>query len=63
VDKILITGGGAITPGFQEYIQQNVGVETLIANPFINLEGDVIKKIPKPEASSITTAIGLALKK
>lgn len=63
IDKILLTGGGAITPGFKEYIQQNVGVETTIANPFINLSGEVIQKIPQAEASSIVTAVGLALKR
>jgi type IV pilus assembly protein PilM len=63
VDKILLTGGGAVTPGFQEYIQQNAGVETTIANPFINLKGEVIQKIPQAESSSIVTAIGLALKR
>ncbi len=63
IDKILLTGGGAITPGLEDYIKQNVGVETSIANPFINLSGDTIQNIPQPEASSIVTAIGLALKR
>jgi type IV pilus assembly protein PilM len=63
IDKILLTGGGAITPGFKEYIKQNVGVETEIANPFINLTGEVVQKIPQAEAESIVTAVGLALKR
>ena len=63
IDKILLTGGGAITPGLEDYIKQNVGVETSIANPFINLSGETIQNIPQPEASSIVTAIGLALKR
>lgn len=63
VDKILLTGGGAITPGFQEYIKQNVGIETEIANPFINLSDRVTQKIPQAEACSIVTAVGLALKR
>ena len=63
LDKILLTGGGAITPGFQEYIEQNVGVKTVIADPFINLKKEGIEKIPKTEISTIATAIGLALKK
>ncbi|MCX6811584.1 MAG: type IV pilus assembly protein PilM [Candidatus Berkelbacteria bacterium] len=63
IDKIIMTGGGSITPGFQEYIKQNVGIETTIANPFINLRGEVVQKIPQAEACSIVTAIGLALKR
>jgi type IV pilus assembly protein PilM len=63
IDKILLTGGGAITPGFKEYIKQNIGVETEIANPFINLNGEAIQKIPQAEACSIVTAVGLALKR
>lgn len=63
IDKILLTGGGAITPGFQEYIKQNVGIETEIANPFINLKGEVIEKISQTEVPTIATAIGLALKR
>lgn len=63
LDKILLTGGGAITPGFQEYIEQNVGVKTVVADPFINLKGEVVEKIPQAEVPAIATAVGLALKK
>lgn len=63
VDKILLTGGGATTPGLKEYIEQNTRVKTMIANPFINLEGELTQKIPKLESTTMATAIGLALKR
>jgi type IV pilus assembly protein PilM len=63
VEKILITGGGAITPGLKEYLKENTGVDTEIAYPLINVKGDMDKKISLSEASSIVTAIGLALKR
>jgi len=64
VSKILLAGGGSITPGIQEYVSDSIKIETEIANPFINLrENDLIKKIPKEEAVTLTTSIGLALRK
>lgn len=63
VEKILLTGGGSNAPGLKDYIKENVGIETIMADPFINMTGEVIKSIPKPEASSIVTALGMALKR
>lgn len=63
IDKILLTGGGAVTPGLKEYIEQNTRVETMVANPFINLEGELAQKIPKEESTTMATAVGLALKR
>lgn len=63
IDKILLTGGGAITPGFQEYIEQNTKVKTTIANPFLNFDGELEQKIPELESTTMATAIGLALKR
>lgn len=63
IDKILLTGGGAITPGFQEYVEQNIKIKTAVANPFLNLDGELAQKIPELESSTMATAIGLALKR
>lgn len=63
IDGILLTGGGAITPGLKDYIQENTNIATQIADPFINIKSDIAKEIPKGETSSLVTAIGLALRR
>lgn len=62
VTQILLTGGGASLPGIDLFLVQNLGIETVIANPWKLLN---IQKVPDPVAklgAEYAVAIGLALK-
>ena len=60
--QILLTGGGANLPGLAVYFAQNIGIETLIANPWEMLQ---VQKVPADVLARgplFTIALGLALK-
>lgn len=62
ISQILLTGGSAALPGLPAYFAQEIGIETLIANPWKmlnvkNVPEDILEKGP-----SYAVALGLALK-
>jgi len=66
VEKIVLSGGGAKTPGITELISKNTGIETEIINPFRNViipekkfDLEYIREI----APMAAVAVGLALRK
>lgn len=62
ISQILLSGGGALLPGIDLYFAQNIGLETVIANPWKLLN---IQKVPNeilPHGPEYSVAIGLALK-
>jgi len=62
ISQILLTGGAAALPGIDVYFVQNIGVETVIANPWKILN---IQKVPEnilSQGLEYAVAIGLALK-
>lgn len=62
ISQILLTGGGANLPGLGLYFAQNIGIETLIANPWQMLN---VKNVPQDIESvgaEYSIALGLALK-
>lgn len=62
ITQILLTGGGASLPGIDLFLVQNLGIETVIANPWKILN---IQKVPDAVSkfgSEYAVAIGLALK-
>lgn len=62
ITQILLTGGGASLPGIDLFLVQNLGIETVIANPWKLLN---IQKVPEPVSklgAEYAVAIGLALK-
>lgn len=64
VDLVVLAGGCASIPGVDELIQERLGVDTLVANPFANMS--VSSKV-KPQALSndapaLMIACGLALR-
>jgi len=62
ISQILLTGGGANLPGIDLFFVQNIGIETVIANPWKMLN---IQKVPEniqAHGSEYAVAIGLALK-
>lgn len=61
--KYVISGDGALLPGLQGYLASALGVEAVVADPFVNINvpdkfGPIIQK-NKP---SYSVAVGLALK-
>ena len=61
IAEIRICGGGALTPKIADYVHQNVGKKTIIANPFINLNPGG-PSLPQEQILRLTTAVGLALR-
>lgn len=62
ITQLLLTGGTALLPGIDSYFVQNLGLETIIGNPWKMLN---IKGVPleiEPRGPEFAVAIGLALK-
>lgn len=62
LSQVLITGGSASMPGMVLYFAQNIGVETVIANPWRALGIQNVPKEVDARGPEYTVAIGLALK-
>jgi type IV pilus assembly protein PilM len=58
--KIFLTGGGAYTPGLDEFISQKLNIDTAIFEPLENMEvkNDLSLQLP----SQFATAIGLSIR-
>lgn len=62
ISQILLTGGSASLPGLAVYFAQNLGIESVLANPWKMLN---IQKVPQQieaRGPEFSVAIGLALK-
>lgn len=63
IQKIVLSGDCAVIPDFAAFIQQEIGINTILADPFTNmtihahLDGVTIRK----NASTLMLSIGLAL--
>jgi type IV pilus assembly protein PilM len=64
VDHVVLAGGSASIPGVDELIQERLGVETSIANPFasMSLSARVKPQILSNDAPALLIACGLALR-
>lgn len=64
VGGIMLSGYGAIVPGFPEYVSSKVGVPSAIANPWQKVRvSQTDQQQLAPVASQFATAIGLAQRK
>lgn len=64
VGGIMLSGYGAIVPGFPEYVSSKVGVPSAIANPWQKVRvSQADQQQLAPVASQFATAIGLAQRK
>lgn len=65
VKRVILAGGSAGLPGLVPFLAQRMNLEIQVADPFVNLEVDeeVLKKLPSGSPPFYATAIGLALKK
>lgn len=64
VEHILLAGGCASIPGIDRYVEEALGIPTLIANPFVNmtLSPRVKPQTLSNDAPALMTACGLALR-
>lgn len=62
ITQILFTGGSANLPGLGVYFAQNIGVETVIANPWKMLNIQAVPEQIEAEGPAYSVAVGLALK-
>lgn len=62
ITQILLSGGSAMMPGIDLFFAQNIGIETVTANPWkiFNIQG--VPKNLEARGPEFTVAIGLALK-
>ncbi len=61
IKSVVVTGGSANVPGLINYLNQNLGLELSVMNPWTNLKLKHLKPPPGLESSLYSTAIGLAL--
>lgn len=64
IDQIILAGGSASIPGADELIEQTLGIETVIANPFadMSLASRVKPQTLSNDAPALMIACGLALR-
>ena len=61
VDRIVLTGGGAMTEGIDNFIQDTLGIPTEKWNPLDN--NKFVGYVNKPQGFFLPVALGLALEK
>ncbi len=63
VSKIILAGGGALTPNLEEYFSEQLGIKTIIADPFLDIVcPPSLSEILKKMGPSYSIAVGSALK-
>jgi len=62
ISQMLLTGGGASLPGLAVYFAQNLGFESVLANPWSMLNIQGVPQQVKTHGQEYTVAVGLALK-
>jgi len=64
IDQIVLAGGSASIPGVDSLIQEQLGIDTLIANPFANmsLASRIKTQSLSNDAPALMIACGLALR-
>ncbi len=64
VDMVILAGGSASIPGVAELIQERLGIETIVANPFasMSLSSQVKPQSLSNDAPALLIACGLALR-
>lgn len=64
IDKVILTGGSALTLNMREYLSDNLGKEVMVGDPWkkINIAGFYFKKSLSFEPIFFSSAIGTALR-
>ncbi len=65
IHHIVLAGGSAAIPGVDEAVSKRVQVNTIIANPFVNMQvsGKIKAKALTQDAPSLMVACGLAMRR
>jgi type IV pilus assembly protein PilM len=65
IHHIVLSGGSAAIPGVEEAVSKRVQVNTIIANPFVNMQvsGKIKAKSLTQDAPSLMVACGLAMRR
>jgi type IV pilus assembly protein PilM len=65
IHHIVLSGGSAAIPGVDEAVSKRVQVNTIIANPFVNMQvsGKIKAKSLTQDAPSLMVACGLAMRR
>ena len=65
VDHILLAGGSAVIPGLEEVVSTRTQVETMIANPFAQMQTSPRIQLKRLvlDAPSLIVACGLAMRR
>lgn len=62
VEKVLLTGGVALMPGFTEYLEKQLNMKVMVGDPWVNIVyPDVLKPLVDEIGSRFGISIGLAL--
>lgn len=60
VESIYLSGGGSLIPGISDYLAKNLGIQTILFNPFARIDTSTVKgEIKNPGLYAV--AVGLAL--
>ena len=65
IKKIILCGGGAVLPGFVNFISTEINLPVELGNPWVNILPDPLREIPGityKESLKYTVALGLALR-
>ena len=62
ISQLLLTGGGSTLPGLGVYFAQNLGLESVLANPWTMLNIQGVPQTVEQQGPEYTVAVGLALK-
>ncbi|PKM11830.1 MAG: pilus assembly protein PilM [Gammaproteobacteria bacterium HGW-Gammaproteobacteria-3] len=64
IDGVILAGGCASIPGIEKQVENNIGLPTFVANPFINmaLSGGIRPQNLSSDAPAMMIACGLALR-
>jgi type IV pilus assembly protein PilM len=65
IHHIVLSGGSAAIPGVNEAVSKRVQVNTIVANPFVNMQvsGKIKAKALTQDAPSLMVACGLAMRR
>ena len=62
IQQILLSGGTARLPGIDLFFAENLGIETVLANPWKILASQVVPQEIVGSSSDFTIAVGLAMR-
>lgn len=62
VEALILSGGSAKLPGMVSYFAENLGIETLLANPWVGLRMEQRFGVLVPEGPLFHVAVGLSMR-